>query len=167
MDAQKARKATRLPDGMGVSTVTAARIFDGQSQGKLGEEHALAFEDFDNLALIKTYNTNAQVPDSAGTATAILSGYKTNIGAINVKPNVSVTKMALASCTLKNSPPTLVERAKKAGLSVGIISQRQRPARPAARQQSTGPVYREPYELRSGPRRCQRALSGGDDGAHN
>jgi len=111
-----------IGDGMGVSTVTAARIFDGQSQGKLGEEHALAFEDFDNLALIKTYNTNAQVPDSAGTATAILSGYKTNIGAINVKPNVSVTKMALASCTLKNSPPTLVERAKKAGLSVGIIS---------------------------------------------
>jgi len=83
-----------IGDGMGVSTVTAARIFDGQSQGKLGEEHALAFEDFENLALIKTYNTNAQVPDSAGTATAILSGYKTNIGAINVKPNVSVTKMA-------------------------------------------------------------------------
>lgn len=111
-----------IGDGMGVSTITAARIFDGQSQGKLGEEHALAFEDFDNLALIKTYNTNAQVPDSAGTATAILSGYKTNIGAVNVKPNKSVTKMALASCTLKNSPPTLVERAKDAGLSVGIIS---------------------------------------------
>lgn len=111
-----------IGDGMGVSTVTAARIFDGQAQGKLGEEHALAFEDFDNLALIKTYNTNAQVPDSAGTATAILSGYKTNIGAVNVKPDTSVTKMALASCTLKTSPPNLVERAKKAGLSVGIVS---------------------------------------------
>ena len=111
-----------IGDGMGVSTVTAARIFDGQSQGKTGEEHTLAFEDFDNLALIKTYNTNAQVPDSAGTATAILSGYKTNIGAINVKPNTSVTKMALASCTLKNAPKTLVERAHDAGLSVGVIS---------------------------------------------
>ncbi len=111
-----------IGDGMGVSTITAARIFDGQSQGKLGEEHALAFEDFENLALIKTYNTNAQVPDSAGTATAILSGYKTNIGAVNVKPNTSVTKMALASCTLKSSPKTLVERARDAGLSVGIIS---------------------------------------------
>ena len=111
-----------IGDGMGVSTVTAARIFDGQSQGKLGDEHALAFEDFEHLALIKTYNTNAQVPDSAGTATAILSGYKTNIGAVNVKPNTSVTKMALASCSLKIAPPTLVERAKDAGLSVGIIS---------------------------------------------
>lgn len=111
-----------IGDGMGVSTITAARIFDGQSKGKLGEEHALAFEDFDNLALVKTYNTNAQVPDSAGTATAILSGYRTNIGAVNVKPNTSVTKMALASCTLKSSPPTLVERARKAGLSTAVIS---------------------------------------------
>jgi len=107
---------------MGVSTVTAARIFDGQSKGLKGEEHALAFEDFENLALIKTYNTNAQVPDSAGTATAILSGYKTNIGAINVRPNESVTKMVLNSCTLKTEPPTLTQRAKKAGLSVGVIS---------------------------------------------
>ena len=111
-----------IGDGMGVSTVTAARIFDGQSKGLKGEEHALAFEDFENLALIKTYNTNAQVPDSAGTATAILSGYKTNIGAVNVRPNKSVTKMVLNSCVLKNSPPNLTERAHKAGLSVGVIS---------------------------------------------
>jgi len=75
-----------IGDGMGISTITAARIFDGQSQGKNGEEHELAFESFENVALVKTYNTNAQVPDSAGTATAILSGYKTNIGAVNVPP---------------------------------------------------------------------------------
>ena len=111
-----------IGDGMGISTVTAARIFDGQSQGLKGEEHSLAFEDFDNVALIKTYNTNAQVPDSAGTATAILSGYKTNIGAVNVRPNESVKKMVLESCLLKKSPPTLTARAKKAGLSVGVIS---------------------------------------------
>lgn len=111
-----------IGDGMGVSTVTAARIFDGQSQGQLGEEHALAFEDFENLALIKTYNTNAQVPDSAGTATAILSGYKTNIGAVNVRPSINVKKMVFESCIRKNSPPSLTKRLKKAGLSVGIIS---------------------------------------------
>jgi len=111
-----------IGDGMGVSTVTAARIFDGQSKGLKGEEHSLAFEDFENLALIKTYNTNAQVPDSAGTATAILSGYKTNIGAINVKPDESVRKMVLNSCVLNNQPPTLTQRAKKAGMSVGVIS---------------------------------------------
>ena len=62
-----------LGDGMGVSTVTSARIFEGQQLGKLGEEHSLSFDEFENLALIKTYNTDAQVPDSAGTISAILT----------------------------------------------------------------------------------------------
>ena len=54
-----------LGDGMGISTVTAARIYAGQAAGATGEEHSLAFEAFPHLALIKTYNTDAQVPDSA------------------------------------------------------------------------------------------------------
>lgn len=108
-------------DGMGVSTVTAARIFDGQSQGKSGEEHALAFESFNNVALIKTYNTNAQVPDSAGTATAIMSGYKTNIGSVNVPADL-VNSKSPDSCKPKALPPTLAKIASGAGKSVGIIS---------------------------------------------
>jgi len=111
-----------IGDGMGVSTITAARIFDGQSKGLSGEEHRLEFEDFPNLALVKTYNTNAQVPDSAGTATAMMSGYKTNIGAVNVKPNKDVRKMVFSSCVTKINPPNILKRAKKAGLSVGVIS---------------------------------------------
>ncbi len=106
-----------IGDGMGVSTITAARIFDGQSLGMSGEEHSLAFESFDNLALIKTYNMNAQVPDSAGTATAILSGYKTNIGAINVKPD-----NLFAGCRGGAPEPTLSDIAAKAGKSIGVIS---------------------------------------------
>ncbi|MEP1230531.1 MAG: alkaline phosphatase [Litorimonas sp.] len=111
-----------IGDGMSLSTVTAARIFDGQSKGMSGEENRLAFEDFENLALVKTYNTNAQVPDSAGTATAILSGYRTNIGTINVRPNTDVKKMVLNSCVTKRTSPTLLNRARKSGLSVGVIS---------------------------------------------
>ena len=111
-----------IGDGMGVSTITAGRIFDGQSKGKKGEEHELAFDSFENVALIKTYNTNAQVPDSAGTATAILSGYKTNIGAINVRPDEDVKKMVLNSCVLKRQPPTITQRAKTSGRSVGVVS---------------------------------------------
>lgn len=109
-------------DGMGVSTVTAARIFDGQSEGKMGEEHSLAFEDFRNVAMIKTYNTNAQVPDSAGTATALMSGYKTNIGAVNVLPDPEVAKMVMGSCLRGKNTPTLTDKAKASGRSVGIIS---------------------------------------------
>jgi len=106
-----------IGDGMGVSTITAGRIFVGQEMGKTGEEHVLSFESFDNLALIKTYNTNAQVPDSAGTATAMMSGYKTNIGTINVEPEAE-----LQGCGDIAGRPTLAQTAHGAGKSVGIIS---------------------------------------------
>ena len=106
-----------IGDGMGVSTVTAGRIFDGQSLGKNGEEHSLAFEDFDHVALIKTYNYDAQVPDSAGTATAIMSGYKARIGTLNVPPD-----NLLAGCAERPAPPTLAKRASDKGLSVGIVA---------------------------------------------
>lgn len=106
-----------IGDGMGISTITAARIFDGQTQGKSGEEHSLSFEKFDNVALIKTYNTNAQVPDSAGTATAIMSGFKTNIGAINVKPDD-----LLAGCDGKPAPRTLSDIASANNKAVGVVS---------------------------------------------
>lgn len=110
-----------IGDGMGISTITAARIFDGQSQGKKGEEHQLAFDSFENVSLIKTYNTNAQVPDSAGTATAILSGYKTNIGAINVPPALLEARSP-DSCNPEALPPTLTKRSHDAEKAVGIIS---------------------------------------------
>ena len=106
-----------IGDGMGISTITAARIFDGQSKGMKGEEHALAFDTFDNLALIKTYNTNAQVPDSAGTATAIMSGYKANIGAINVRPG-----QKYEGCGDIPAIQTLTDRTLSAGKSVGIVT---------------------------------------------
>jgi len=106
-----------IGDGMGVSTVTAGRIFVGQEMGKMGEEHVLSFETFNDLALIKTYNTNAQVPDSAGTATAIMSGYKTNIGTVNVEPDAE-----FQGCGDIAGKPTLAQIASKAGKSVGVIS---------------------------------------------
>ena len=73
-----------LGDGMGVSTVTAARILAGQLRGDSGEENHLSFERFPHLALSKTYNTNQQTPDSAGTMTAIMTSVKTKAGFIAV-----------------------------------------------------------------------------------
>jgi len=110
-----------IGDGMGISTITAGRIFVGQEMGLKGEEYELSFDKFPQLALIKTYNTNAQVPDSAGTATAILSGYKTNIGAVNVRPNTNIDNMFLEGCG-GDTLPTLTDKAKAAKKSVGVIS---------------------------------------------
>jgi alkaline phosphatase len=67
-----------LGDGMGMSTITAARIYKNQRAGGYGEEKELSFEEFPYIGLSKTYEVNSQVPDSAGTSTAILSGVKIN-----------------------------------------------------------------------------------------
>ncbi|KAK2496745.1 hypothetical protein MC885_012820 [Smutsia gigantea] len=73
-----------LGDGMGVSTVTAARILKGQLHHSPGEETRLEMDKFPYVALSKTYNTDAQVPDSAGTGTAYLCGVKANEGTLGV-----------------------------------------------------------------------------------
>lgn len=108
-----------IGDGMGISTITAARIYAGQKLGMTGEEFVLPFENFENVALVKTYNTNAQVPDSAGTATAMHSGSKTNIGMLGVGPNAR-----RGSCeeALANPLPLLGEEATMHGLALGIVS---------------------------------------------
>ena len=60
-----------IGDGMGVSTLTAARIFEGQMRGESGEENRLSFEDFPFSALSKTYQVNQQTADSAPTMSAM------------------------------------------------------------------------------------------------
>lgn len=42
-----------IGDGMGMSTITAARIYKGQLKGKSGEEESLTFEDFPHTGLSK------------------------------------------------------------------------------------------------------------------
>ena len=106
-------------DGMGISTITAARILAGQQQGLAGEEYRLSFEEFDNVALVKTYNTDAQVPDSAGTASALNSGSKTRIGVINTPPQVPRGDCAAAQ---GNALPRIAQEAKARDKAVGIVS---------------------------------------------
>jgi alkaline phosphatase len=108
-----------IGDGMGVSTVTAARIFDGQARGLDGEEHALVFEEFPNVALVKTYNTNQQVPDSAGTATAMMTGRKTRAGVINVAADIPRRDCAGA---LASPLEPISVKAKRRGMAVGVVT---------------------------------------------
>ncbi|MGA0840928.1 MAG: alkaline phosphatase, partial [Pseudomonadales bacterium] len=108
-----------LGDGMGVSTITAARILAGQLAGQTGEENELSFERFPNVALVKTYNVDAQVPDSAGTMSAIMTGEKTRIGVFGVNASVERNDCKAA---LANTLPTLLERAEDAGFATGIVS---------------------------------------------
>uniref|UniRef100_A0A8C3T608 Alkaline phosphatase n=1 Tax=Chelydra serpentina TaxID=8475 RepID=A0A8C3T608_CHESE len=108
-----------LGDGMGVSTITAARILKGQLQNMKGEESLLEMDTFPYVALSKTYNTNAQVPDSAGTATAYLCGVKANEGTVGV--SAAVTR-AQCNTTAGNEVTSILKWAKGAGKSVGIVT---------------------------------------------
>lgn len=108
-----------IGDGMGVSTVTAARIYEGQQLGMSGEEHQLSWESFPHTALSKTYNTNQQVPDSAGTASAMYTGVKTSAGVLGVGPEVNRGDCA---ATAAGSVPSFWNAADDAGLRLGLVS---------------------------------------------
>ncbi len=115
-------------DGMGITTITAARIFEAQQRAKAagsnpagfegGEENLLGFERFPSRALVKTYNTDAQVPDSAGTASAMTTGTKTRIGVLGLLPGQSAETCASPALF----PETLGAIAHARGLGVGIVT---------------------------------------------
>ncbi|XP_047522124.1 membrane-bound alkaline phosphatase-like [Pieris napi] len=77
-----------LGDGMSVPTLAAARTLLGQRNGYTGEEAELSFETFPTSGLSKTYCVNAQVADSACSATAYLCGVKANQGTLGVSASV-------------------------------------------------------------------------------
>lgn len=108
-----------IGDGMGISTVTAARILAGQLEGQTGEENELFFETFPNVALSKTYNTDAQVADSAGTTSAMATGIKTDRGIISINQYV---ERGDCNSVEGNITETFLERAEQRGLSTGVVT---------------------------------------------
>ena len=108
-----------IGDGMGVATVTAGRIYEGQTRGLSGEEYVLPFERFPGLALVKTYNTNQQVPDSAGTATAMLTGEKTRAGVINLS---GIPLRGDCGAGTEHGLESLASIASRRGLATGVVT---------------------------------------------
>jgi alkaline phosphatase len=53
-----------LGDGMGISTITAGRIYKGQKKNKNGEEEVTHMESLSHAAFSKVYSIDAQSPDS-------------------------------------------------------------------------------------------------------
>ena len=106
-------------DGMGFSTVTAARIFEGQQRGVDGESNVLAWEAFPYLAAAKTYSADAQITDSAPSAVAMTTGVKT----INDLMGLNHTA-ALNNCEDQQTKAvtTLWEMAATLGMSTGAVT---------------------------------------------
>ncbi|MGE8225618.1 MAG: alkaline phosphatase [Stenotrophomonas sp.] len=107
-----------LGDGMSLTTVAAARILEGQRRGQPGEENLLSWERFPGTAFSKTYNTDSQTPDSAGTMTAITTGVKSHMGAIGV----SAGSRNNCADSLPKGLLTWLQLADSAGMATGIVS---------------------------------------------
>ncbi|HAV35850.1 MAG TPA: alkaline phosphatase [Massilia sp.] len=114
-----------LGDGMGPTTITAARIF------KAGEDGLLNFERLDRTARIKTYSNDAQVTDSAPSMGAYMTGVKINNDVISMKDAKPVApakdangNASIDRCGADNgsSPMTILELAKANGKSVGAVT---------------------------------------------
>jgi alkaline phosphatase len=115
-----------LGDGMGPTTVTAARIY------KYREEGLLNFEKLTRTARIKTYSNDAQTTDSAPSMSAYMTGVKMNNEVLSMSPDtiaVAPSKDAngnptINNCVASNGKPagTLLELAKAKGKAVGAIT---------------------------------------------
>ncbi|XP_048583897.1 alkaline phosphatase, tissue-nonspecific isozyme [Nematostella vectensis] len=109
-----------IGDGCDITTNTAARIRKGQLSGAKGEEGYLAYEEFPYTGLSKTYNTDKQVPDSAGTANALFSGVKTRYSIIGL--NEQVVFKNCSSMTNERKVDSILKLAEEAGMATGIVT---------------------------------------------
>jgi alkaline phosphatase len=101
-------------DGMGVSTVTATRVY---SVGVGGE---LVIDQFPYTALSRTYSSDAITADSAPTMTAMMSGHNTNAGVLGLDDKTEYADFNGDGDGQKL--PTLLEKAKARGMRVGVVS---------------------------------------------
>ena len=109
-----------VADGNGVGTNYAVRLFVGQEAGGLGDDHVLPYEGPEwSSALVKTYNINAQTPDSAPTAGAMNTGVKQRFNLINLGEDAIFEDCATVE---GNELTTLAEIVAPMGKSVGIVT---------------------------------------------
>ena len=101
-------------DGMGVSTVTATRVF---SVGVAGQ---LQMDKLPYTALSRTYSEDAITADSAPTMTAMITGQNTNSSVLSLD---KTTEPLDFNGDGDGAPlTTLLELAKAAGKKVGVVS---------------------------------------------
>jgi alkaline phosphatase len=115
-----------LGDGMGMTTMTAARIY------AVGEDGDLTMDTLPETAFVKTYSNDAQVTDSAPSMSAYMTGVKMNNEVLSMSVD-TVAKSPVAdangnllanACGTGNGSPvtTLLEVAKNKGLSTGVVT---------------------------------------------
>ena len=113
-----------LGDGMGINTLTAARIY------AVGEEGELTLDTLPESAFVKTYSNDAQTTDSAASMSAYMTGVKSNNGVISMSTDTLSVEAArdangnktISRCSNGRAVPTLAELAKQRGMAVGVVT---------------------------------------------
>jgi len=115
-----------LGDGMGITTLTAARIY---SVGEAGE---LTIDQLPETAFVHTYSNDGQVTDSAPSMAAYMTGVKMNNEVISMSAETKATDADGkpyhlkydSTCPTSNGTPveTLLEQMKAAGYGTGVVT---------------------------------------------
>ncbi len=113
-----------LGDGMGINTLTAARIY------AVGEDGDLTLDTLPESAFVKTFSNDAQTTDSAASMSAYMTGVKSNNGIISMSTDTLSVEPArdanghktVSRCTNGRAVPTLAELAKQRGMAVGVVT---------------------------------------------
>lgn len=101
-------------DGMGVSTITATRVYS------VGLDGQLVVDQFPYTALSKTYSADSITPDSAPTMSAMMTGVNTNQSVIGFTESTEPNDFNRDGDG--EAPWTLLEMAKARGMRVGVVS---------------------------------------------
>lgn len=101
-------------DGMGVSTISATRIFS------VGVDGELVVDQMPFVSLSRTSTTDHITPDSAGTMTSMMTGENTNSGVIGL--DKTTERRDFNGDGDGRALVTVLEQAKRRGMRVGVVS---------------------------------------------
>ena len=96
-----------LGDGMGITTLTAARIY------KVGEDGDLTIDTLPETAFVHTYSNDAQVTDSAPSMAAYMTGVKMNNEVISMSATPRPPTPTASPTTPAMTPPARPATARR------------------------------------------------------
>ena len=116
-----------LGDGMGITTLTAMRIFEA------GEAGSITIDTLPETAFVRTYSADGQVTDSAPSMAAYMTGVKMKNEVISMTTATNayredgtqyVDANGDSTCEAGNGEavPTLLEQMKAQGFATGVVS---------------------------------------------
>lgn len=104
-----------IGDGMGATTITAARMLKRQVTKNLNAQ--LSFDDFPATAVMQTDIFNSQIPESAASSTALFCGVKTNFENLGVDASAG-----RSACTnIDSHTPSIMSWAQDKNIKTGLV----------------------------------------------